>query len=419
MSGNALADNEILSSLADQDKLSIIAKNLVWDRNGLDGAKDRQDWSQAFIAKYESGYFGGEIQIGFDITGMVATKIIADDDKAGLGNLPLKSNGEIDNNYGKIAPSLKLKYDQTILRYGDLQPRTPVFAPYGTRLLPETATGFSLESTHIKYNKIDMGYFTRGTSPAGNERERLYANYAKKQADSAQYLGTTFNPNNQFLVSVYALNLENIYDQYYFSLRYTPTIQDIQPITLSSKVYRTNDAGTSDAGPIKNTAYSLSLKYSLSKTHGVTLAYQKIDGNTPLDTVAFGSGAGAKGDSVWLDNAVQYSDFNAPNEQSWQIRYDLDFSAYGIPGLSAMARYIYGSKIDGSHLDDSSAYFNKYGVNGKHHETNIEAKYIFQSGTFKDASIRLRQSWHRGNKAQSEGNVNDFRLITEIPFSIF
>ena len=48
------------------------------------------------------------------------------------------------------------------------------------------------------------------------------------------------------------------------------------------------------------------------------------------------------GDSIWLANSVQYSDFNAPNERSVQIRYDLNMKHYGVPGLTFMARYIKG-----------------------------------------------------------------------------
>ncbi|HCF3735782.1 TPA: OprD family outer membrane porin, partial [Pseudomonas aeruginosa] len=59
-----------------------------------------------------------------------------------------------------------------------------------------------------------------------------------------------------------------------------------------------------------------------------------------------------------------------------------------------------------------------YGEDGKHHETNLEAKYVVQSGPAKDLSFRIRQAWHRANADQAEGDQNEFRLIVDYPLSI-
>jgi imipenem/basic amino acid-specific outer membrane pore len=60
-----------------------------------------------------------------------------------------------------------------------------------------------------------------------------------------------------------------------------------------------------------------------------------------------------------------------------------------------------------------------YGADGKHHETNFEAKYVVQTGPVKDLSMRVRQAWHRGNADQAEGDYNETRLIVDYPISIF
>ncbi|WP_191864428.1 OprD family outer membrane porin, partial [Pseudomonas viridiflava] len=91
---------------------------------------------------------------------------------------------------------------------------------------------------------------------------------------------------------------------------------------------------------------------------------------------------------------------------------------YGVPGLSFMTRYLNGDNIDGTKVDASSLYANMYGANGKHHETNLEAKYVVQGGPAKDLSFRMRQAWHRGNTDQADGDVNEFRLIVDYPISI-
>src|SRR3546814_15693994 len=56
-------------------------------------------------------------------------------------------------------------------------------------------------------------------------------------------------------------------------------------------------------------------------------------------------------DSIFLDNSIQYSDFNSPKERSWMVRYDLDMSSYGVPGLSFMTRYGRGTDADYSNAN--------------------------------------------------------------------
>lgn len=66
-----LTNDKHIKGLTENDKFRITAKNINWNRNDFDGAKDRQDWIHAFIAQYKSGYMGKNIQLG-------------------LGNLPVK-----------------------------------------------------------------------------------------------------------------------------------------------------------------------------------------------------------------------------------------------------------------------------------------------------------------------------------------
>lgn len=57
-------------------------------------------------------------------------------------------------------------------------------------------------------------------------------------------------------------------------------------------------------------------------------------------------------DSVYLSNSVQYSDFNSPEERSWQLRHDLDMTTFDVPGLSFMTRYARDWDADYSDAND-------------------------------------------------------------------
>lgn len=220
--------------------------------------------------------------------------------------------------------------------------------------------------------------------------------------------------------SLYGAELEDIYRQYYLNSNYTIPLASDQSLGFDFNIYRTNDEGKAKAGDISNTTWSLAAAYTLD-AHTFTLAYQKVHGDQPFDYIGFGeNGSGGGGDSIFLANSVQYSDFNGPGEKSWQARYDLNLASYGVPGLTFMVRYINGKDIDGTKMSDNNVGYKNYGYgeDGKHHETNLEAKYVVQSGPAKDLSFRIRQAWHRANADQAEGDQNEFRLIVDYPLSI-
>ncbi|MOA36494.1 Porin D precursor [compost metagenome] len=144
------------------------------------------------------------------------------------------------------------------------------------------------------------------------------------------------------------------------------------------------------------------------------LAHQRIDGDQPFDYLG-------DGDSIYLANSVLYSDFNSPNERSWQLRYDFDLAAVGVPGLRFMTRYLRGSNIDNSKVDPNGAYayYGVLGDGGKHWERDIEVKYVVQNGPAKDLSVAVQQTIHRANSAQADGDVDQVRIITQYPLNIF
>lgn len=249
-------------------------------------------------------------------------------------------------------------------------------------------------------------------------RGELYATYAGQTAKSADFAGGRYAITDNLSASLYGAELKDIYRQYYLNTNYTIPLASDQSLGFDFNIYRTTDEGKSKAGDISNTTWSLAGAYTLD-AHTFTLAYQQVHGDEPFDYIGFGgNGSGAGGDSIFLANSVQYSDFNGPGEKSWQARYDLNLASYGVPGLTFMLRYINGKDIDGTKVDSSSSYAGLYGEDGKHHETNLEAKYVVQSGPAKDLSFRIRQAWHRANADQGEGDQNEFRLIVDYPLSI-
>jgi len=416
-----VSDQSEAKGFVEDSTLNVHLKNYYYNRSRQDGKPDSKDWTQGVLGNFSSGFTQGTVGFGVDAFGFWGIKLDGGAGTSGTGNLPVDSHGEPESEYGTAGGSVKIRVSKTELHYGNLQPVAPVFAVGGSRLFPQTATGFMLQSSEFEGLDLDGGHFTSSNGPVTtNNDHELFATYANVTAKSVDYAGGKYAVSKDLTVSLYGSKMEDVWNQYYVNTNYTLPITADQSLNVDFNLYRTNDTGQAKAGAINNTTWSLAAAYSFLTAHTVTLAFQKVHGDTPFDYLAVGhNGPGDAADSIYVANSVEYSDFNGPGEKSWQARYDLAMSAYGIPGLSFMARYANGRDIDGTKMAADSPYrAYGYGEDGKHHETNLEAKYVVQEGPAKNLSVRLRQAWHRGNADQAEGDQNEFRVIVDYPISI-
>jgi len=398
----------------------VVLKNYYFNRDKKGGAQDSRDWTQGFLGKFSSGYTQGTVGVKVEGFGDAGYKLDGSNKQSGTGNLSTSSNGDVNNSFGKAGADIAVRISKTELKFGDFSPSTaPVFAVGGSRLFQQTARGFQLQSSEIKDLDLEAGHFYAGSSQDKTSLDgRLWTQYAGTEVNAADYIGGKYGINDNLTVSLYGAKFKDTWNQYYTNANYTLPLASDQSLNFDFNLYRTTDTGAAKAGKIDNTTYSLAAAYSFLKAHTFTLAYQKVHGDTPFDYVGVGDN-NRGGDSIFLANSIQYSDFNGPEERSVQARYDLKMAEYGVPGLSFMTRYVHGEGIDGTKMAADSPYrAYGYGADGHHNEINLEAKYVVQAGPLKDLSFRARQAWHRGNPDQAEGNINEFRLITEYPLNI-
>ena len=216
--------------------------------------------------------------------------------------------------------------------------------------------------------------------------------------------------------SLYASELKDIWNQYYYDLDYTYAVNDLVSLNPGLHVYHTQDTGQALLGHIDNNTYSLHFTVGVGH-HSVTAAYQRVNGNTPFDYIT-------QGDSVYLDNSQQYSDFNGPNERSWKLKYAYDFIGLGMPGLTTAVSYSSG-KTDLSKVDPTSrgysAWYSADGQDAKHWERDIDVKYVVQGGKAKDLSLRLQWATNRGSNGYSavDRDVDEYRVIVDYPINVF
>lgn len=411
------ADYQQEGGFLDESSLSVVNRNFYFNREFRDpgaGQKYREEWAHGILARFESGYTQGRIGLGLDAYAALGIKLDSGGGTNGTGLLPVGSDGQAEDEFSYAGAAMKVRFSKTELKVGDVIPTAPVFATTTTRMFTSTARGFQLMSQDIADLSLDAGYFTaiRDGSGSTNRDGSIDLTYAGVvDAPSARYIGGSYPMSDRFSVSLYGANLEDVWNQYYANILYALPLSSDRALTFNVNLYDTRSEGKELAGEINNLAWSLSTAYRLG-AHTFTLAHQQVNGDTPFDYILM-DGINV-GDSIYLANSSQYSDFNSPNESSVQVRYDLDMAAYGVPGLALMARYIKGD-IDGSGYSSADGPYGYAAAAGKEWERDLEARYVVQSGAAKDLSFRVRYATHRG----MGGDVDELRVITEFPLELF
>lgn len=120
-----------------------------------------------------------------------------------------------------------------------------------------------------------------------------------------------------------------------------------------------------------------------------------------------------------LANSVGYSDFNGPGERSWQLRYDLDLSALGLPGLSLHALHARGRAGASASSAAESIYAGLYGRDGRYRESDLGFAYRVKAGPLAGLALRASQAWHRGNASYLDGDIDETRLVVDYSRSIW
>ncbi|WEK28505.1 MAG: OprD family porin [Candidatus Pseudomonas phytovorans] len=434
MAHTLLATAAESNGLIADSHLDVLARNFYFNRDLRNGLSNnlgrnafksaderngyREEWAQGFITNFVSGFTLGLVGVGVDGHLLAAFKLDSGGGRAGLNLLNVNSEGHPSDSYAEVGGSVKVRASKSVLRYGSQMPATPVFAVSTVRLLPATATGWSLNVNELDNLNIDAGRFTSISGvDSTNSDDDLTTDYAvgihSKRID---YLGLNYKEGD-FSASIYGSELLDVWRQYYFGGKYKVTVSPGRSVSFNFNSYRTTSYGAENGGEINNFAWSLMSGYSQAG-HTLSVGYQALYGDEPLDWVGFGT----MGGNVLMGNAVQYATFTEANEKSWQIRYDLDLAAYGVPGLAFMTRYVRGDEMDNNGSTNSrytARHIYDDDKDNKHWERDIEIKYVIQSGPAKDLSLRLRQATHRATTGYRYLDVDEYRFIVEMPFNVF
>ncbi|BBH47195.1 OprD family porin [Pseudomonas sp. KU43P] len=394
------------ASVIDDSKATLLLRNYYFDRDYRDvGAvqSQRQEWAQGFIFKATSGFTPGDVGAGLDVLGLLGVKLDSSPDRTGTELLPYDhDDGRAPGDYGRLGLTAKARVGRTELRLGELLPDLPILRFNDGRLLPQTFQGAMLTSHDIDNLTLHAGRIRSFSPRSAADSEALYPSIggrtvATATADRFTYVGGEYDLARDSVVGVWTAQLQDIYRQNYYSFSHTRPLGD-WVVSGVLGAFDTRDTGHALAGPLDNQAASLLLS-AAHQGHRFYLGLQRMYGKDGWVTIDRTLGS-------TLANDMFANTFVYANERSWQLRYDYNFAALGIPGLMLLARYTHGD-----HASNADT------AHGREWERDVALTYTFQFRQLEGLSVR----WINAKVGRDFG-TNDFtenRLIVSLPIELF
>lgn len=389
------------SDFIDDTKANLNLRNFYFNRNFTNPSFSQakaEEWTQSFILDVKSGFTPGPIGLGVDVLGLYSVKLDGGKGTRGTQLLPVHDDGRPADDFGRLGVAGKLKVSKTELKAGEWMPVLPILRSDDGRSLPQTFRGAQITSQEINNLTLYGGQF-RANSPRNDAsmEDMFMQGTPGATSDRFNFYGGEFTFNDKrTLIGLWNAELKDIYQQQYLQIIHSQPVGDW---TLGANIghFWGKEDGQARAGDLDNRTASalLSARYG-----GGTLyvGLQKVSGDNGWMRVNGTSGGTVANDSY-------NSSYDNPHEKSWQLRYDYNFTAVGVPGLTLMNRYISGSNVHVGTVTD-----------GKEWGRETELAYIIQSGPFKNLNVKWRNSTLRRDYSTTEFDEN--RLIISYPLSL-
>ncbi|WP_285961583.1 OprD family porin [Pseudomonas tohonis] len=360
-----------------------------------------EEWAQGFILNVRSGYTAGPVGFGLDAIGTLGIKLDSSPDRVNTGLLPVQEDGRAADDYSRLGVAVKMRLSKTELKVGELQPNLPVLVFSDIRLLPPSYQGASITSSEIAGLTLQGGHLasTSLRNEAGDDKlQAMLGHKPQRQAssDAFNYAGADYALNgNRTTLSAWYAQLEDIYAQRFLGLKHSEPLGD-WVLGANIGYYDSAEDGRKLIGAIDNQAF-FSLLSARRGGHTFYIGYQAMYGDSAFPRVF--------ANVTPLGNEVPTFEFAYADERSWQVRYDYDFAALGVPGLVASARYITGDNVDTG-----------LGYEGKDRERDLDLGYLIQGGALKGLGVRVRNVTARSNYRT---DIDENRLILSYTWTLF
>lgn len=421
------------SGFIEDGKASLSFRNYYFDQDLRDvHVPGQKQWGQGIVLNYQSGFTGGVLGFGVDALSMVGIKL---DDGGRLGKnqatrtpsagglFPTEHDGSSVDEYSSLGPTLKARVGQTELRWGTLMPQLPVVTRNDGRLLPQTFQGVQIRSQDIDNLVLIGGRLDNARGRASSDRRGLSIAGANHPSTGVfvnefYYAGVDYKLTKNLQLQYYSGRLEDFYQQHFLGLqhgldvpfgklktdlRYFRSAGIGRNRTLAGRLegYKGEGywaPGDTRKGEIDNRTWS-SLFTLVVGGHEVGVGYQRMSGHSQHAYLNQGDGS-----ITGLVTERLIIPFNNPEERTWLAQYRYDFTAVGLPGLTAGASYTRGSNIR-----------TRQGDQGEF-ERDFELSYVVQSGPLRGVGM----AWRNGMlRSDVRGDIDQNRIIVSYTLSLF
>ncbi|MCO3488592.1 OprD family porin [Pseudomonas aeruginosa] len=345
------------ADLVEDSHASLELRNFYFNRDfRQSGARDNADeWAQGFLLRLESGFSEGTVGFGVDAIGLLGFKLDSGGGSGGTGLLP---------------------------------------ADGSTRLLPELFHGALLDVQEIDGLTLRGAHLDRNKLNSSSDYQVFSANRIGGRSDAFDFAGGDYRLTPALTASLHQGRLRDIYRQTFAGLVHTLDLGGQRSLKSDLRFARASEDG--GFRELDNRAFGALFSLRLG-AHAVAAGYQRISGDDPYPYIA--------GSDPYLVNFIQIGDFGNVDERSWQLRYDYDFGALGLPGLSFMSRYVSGDNVARGAAND-----------GKEWERNTDLGYVVQSGPLKNLGVKWRNATVRSNFAN---DLDENRLILSYSLALW
>ncbi|MEQ6612101.1 OprD family porin [Pseudomonas aeruginosa] len=385
------------ADLVEDSHASLELRNFYFNRDfRQSGARDNADeWAQGFLLRLESGFSEGTVGFGVDAIGLLGLKLDSGGGSGGTGLLPADgSAGGSQDDYAKLGLTAKARVSNSLLKVGALHFKSPLVSANDTRLLPELFRGALLDVQEIDGLTLRGAHLDRNKLNSSSDYQVFSANRIGGRSDAFDFAGGDYRLTPALTASLHQGRLKDIYRQTFAGLVHTLDFGGQRSLKSDLRFARASEDG--GFRELDNRAFGVLFSLRLG-AHAVAAGYQRISGDDPYPYIA--------GSDPYLVNFIQIGDFGNVDERSWQLRYDYDFGALGLPGLSFMSRYVSGDNVARGAAND-----------GKEWERNTDLGYVVQSGPLKNLGVKWRNATVRSNFAN---DLDENRLILSYSLALW
>lgn len=376
-------------------------RNFYFDRDfhGDSATQSRRsEWAQGFMLRLQSGYTDGVVGFGLDAAGMLGLKLDSSPDRSGSGLLPRGSDKRAADDYAKAVATFKARLAQSELKAGGLSPQLPLLASNSSRLFPQWFNGVQLVSkdldrftfTLLQVNATKLRDSTDYEDLTAMAQQGAYL--ATVTSDRLRYAGVDYQPLNNLTLSLHTSVLEDLFRRDFAGFKFKTRLGPGDVFT-EWRWFNARKQGRALLGGVDNQTLSTNFGYSV-QGHTFSGGYQKVRGDTAYAYVG--------GTDTYLFSEQQVSTFALANERAWMLRYDFNFAAVGIPGLTFNVRYVKGNQVDPQRIASAKGRtLAAADGEGREWERTTDITYVVQSGALRNVSLRWRNASMRSNFADA------------------